>query len=81
MKTESGTYKFSKSMIHKEKTIQDFKKLVDSLWAEDRHKYGSMQFPAREAKDQMEKEGVTNAQELYDAFYQANRSTFHYAGD
>jgi hypothetical protein len=63
------------------KTIEDFAKLVNSLWCEDRHKYGSMQFPAREAMEQMKIEGVENAQELYDEFYKRNRSTFHYAGD
>jgi len=63
------------------KDMNDFSKLVSSLWTEDRHKYGSMQFPAREAMEQMKKEGVENAQELYDEFYKNNRSTFHYAGD
>lgn len=63
------------------KNDQYFEKLVYELWGEDRHKYGSMQFPAREAMEQMKKEGVENAKELYDEFYKRNRNTFHYAGD
>lgn len=65
----------------KTKSYHDFERLVYQLWKEDRHKYGSMQYPAREAKEIMQRDGVENSQQLYDDFYNRNRATFHYAGD
>jgi hypothetical protein len=63
------------------KTYQDFEALTDQLWSTDRHKYGSVQFPAKEALTTFEKEGVENAQELYDEYRKRQGGQFYYAGD
>ena len=63
------------------KTMDDFIRLTDKFYAEDAYKYGSIQYPAKAAMLAMEKEGVTNAKELYESFRNSQGSNFYYAGD
>lgn len=59
----------------------DFSAKVSELWRQDAHKYGSVQFPAREALEFYNEQGYTNAQEMYDAYRRNAGGMFTYAGD
>lgn len=67
--------------MEKEITFEEFSKAVSELWGTEAYTYGSVQFPAAEAKRQFIAQGVTNANEMYEEYKKLKGDFFWYAGD
>lgn len=61
----------------KKVTYEEFKKLVFQDW----DLFESIQYPAGRVKERLKKEGVQNADEIYEEFKKKFGRSFYYTGD
>ena len=67
--------------MNKQITYEEFCQSVREWWNIEDYCYGSVQYPARKAADEFTKQGITNAEEMYDLYKAKSGPSFYYAGD
>lgn len=67
--------------MDKEITYKEFCQSVSDWWNKEEYTYGAVIFAATRAKQEFQKNGITNVNEQYEKFKQEKGESFYYAGD
>ena len=62
-------------------TFKEFEERVSECWGRDEYTYSSRGIAARQAQTELENEGVTNTEELWEQLKKKYKDMLFYAGD